>query len=73
MIGPALLLFYINDIDSVKSRVRLFADDTIINDNTSSPASLQRDLEMLEKCESEWDMEFYPGKCEHTKPNYKGV
>ena len=58
---------------SVKSRVRLFADDIIIYNDTSSPASLQYELEMLEKRESEWDMGFYPGKCEHTKPNYKGV
>ena len=58
---------------SVKSRVLLFADDSIIYNDTSSPASLQLDLELLEKFESEWDMGFYPGKCEHTKPNYKGV
>ena len=65
-IGPALFLFYINDLpDSVKSRVRLFADDTIIYNDASSPASLQHDLEMLEKWESEWDMEFHPKKCEH--------
>ena len=47
------LLAYIIDLPgSVKSRVRLFADDTIVQVNTHS-------LELIEK---EWSMDFYPDK-----------
>ena len=42
----------------------LLADNTIIYSNASSPASLQHDLEILEKWESEWDMKFHPKTCD---------
>ena len=68
VLGPCLFLYYINDIpDNVKSKVRLFADDTImylaINSNTDA-SCLQRDLDQLSKWESAWQMAFHPEKCQ---------
>ncbi len=68
VLGPCLFLSYINDMpDSVKSKVRLFADDTIvyltIKSNTDAQ-TLQHDLTCLERWESDWSMEFNPDKCE---------
>ena len=68
VLGPCLFLAYINDLpDSIKSRARLFADDTIvyltIKSNTCAE-KLQHDLHCLEKWEKEWSMEFNPDKCE---------
>lgn len=68
VLGPCLFLAYINDLpDSVKSRVRLFADDTIVYlviRSSSSAESLQQDLKLLELWEQDWAMEFNPDKCE---------
>ena len=66
--GPCLFLAYINDLpNSVKSKVRLFADDTImyLTVKTSTDADiLQNDLHALEKWEQDWSMEFNSDKCE---------
>ena len=72
VVGPSLFLAYINDLPgSVRSRVRLFADDTIVYLTIKSHASaqsLQEDLHNLELWEKEWSMEFNPefnpDKCE---------
>ena len=68
VLGPCLFLAYINDLpDSLKSRARLFADDTIVYltiNSPSDPEILQADLHELEKWESSWSMEFNPDKCE---------
>ena len=77
VLGPCLFLAYINDLpDSIRSRARLFADDTIVYlsiKSHSSPQQLQKDLKMLEEWEKEWSMEFNPDKCEvlriHRKKN----
>ena len=68
VLGPCLFLFYINDLPlGLKSKVRLFADDTIlylcIVDEADSNA-LQQDLAKLEEWEVNWQMEFHPGKCQ---------
>lgn len=67
VIGPILFLLYINDLpDTLKSKVRLFADDTAVYIAVSSledAATLQRDLDRLCLWEDEWDMEFNPDKC----------
>ena len=61
-------LAYINDLpNSVKSKVRLFADDTImyLTVKTSTDANiLQNDLHALEKWEQDWSMEFNSDNCE---------
>ena len=68
VLWPCLFLAYINDLpDSLKSRARLFADDTIFYftiNSPSDPETLQTDLHKLEEWESNWSMEFNPEKCE---------
>ena len=68
VLGSCLFLAYINDLpDSLKSRARLFADDTIVYltiNSPSGPEILQADLHKLEQWESSWSMEFNPDKCE---------
>ena len=68
VLGPILFLLYINDLpNNIKSKVRLFADDTAvyltIRSNDDSKI-LQGDLEQLQVWEKTWDMEFNPSKCE---------
>ena len=62
VLGPCLFLAYVNDLpDSLKSRARLFADDTIVYLTINSPSDpdiLQNDLHKLEKWEKDWSMEF---------------
>ena len=68
VLGPCLFLSYINDRpDSLKSRARLFAEDTIVYltiNTPSDPEILQADLHKLEEWESNWSMEFNLDKCE---------
>ena len=68
VLGPILFLIYINDLpDCVNSNVRLFADDTILYRKINSSTDvkdLQADLNSLENWESDWQMEFHPGKCQ---------
>ena len=68
VLGPCLFLAYINDLpDSVKSEVRLFADDTIMYltvKSTTDANILQNDLHALEQWEQDWSMEFNSDKCE---------
>ena len=68
VLGPCLFLSYINDLpDSLKSRARLFAEDTIVYltiNSPSDPEILQADLHKLEEWESNWSMEFNLDKCE---------
>ena len=53
MIGPILFLVYINDLPAkLQSKVRLFADDTIVYmavTNKTDAAILQKDLKLLEE------------------------
>ena len=68
VLGPILFLLYINDLpDSLQSQVRLFADDTAVYltvQGQSDNAMLQGDLDLLQKWENLWDMEFNPSKCQ---------
>ena len=68
VLGPVLLLSYINDLPkSVKhSHVRLFADDCVLYRQVKSESDcelLQDDLQNLEKWEQKWSMSFNPSKC----------
>ena len=67
VLGPSLLLVYINDLPgTVSSPVRLFADDTAIYRPVTSgqdQTQIQTDLQQLEMWEKSWDMSLHPGKC----------
>ena len=67
VLGPLMFLIFINDLPCyIKSRVRLFADDTVIYLTIKSESDcwqLQDDFHSLEKWESDWRMEFNPSKC----------
>lgn len=68
VLGPCLFLMYINDMpETIKSSIRLFADDTIMYlaiSNQTDCQTLQDDLKRLESWEEEWLMAFNPDKCE---------
>ncbi len=68
VLDPCLFLCYINDVpDEITSKVRLFADDTIMYlsiMNNSDTTTLQRDLDKLAEWETKWQMQFHPGKCQ---------
>ena len=65
-LGPIIFLAYINDLpEQVKSRVRLFADDTALYlaiSSTTESEVLQTDLASLEQWEKMWNMQFNPSK-----------
>ena len=68
VIGPLLFTIFINDLpDSVRSNVRLFADDAVIYNTADNRDKLQEDLHTLETWEKEWKMKFNALKCEHIK------
>ena len=68
MLGPILLLVYINDLpDELSSQVRLFADDTAVYltiGGADDGKVLQNDLDRLSVWKDRWDMEFNPSKCQ---------
>ena len=68
VLGPVLFLAYINDLaDDISSKVRLFADDTIISREIrckQDAITLQDDLDKLQAWGSRWQMSFHPGKCQ---------
>ena len=72
VLGPILFLAYTNDLpEQVRSRVRLFADDTAMYlalDKQADSEFLQKDLEILENWEKLWDMSFNPSKCQVIHP-----
>ena len=62
VLGPALFLLYINDIqDQIHSQMKLFADDSIVYREILSPEDhdiLICDLDLLAKWSSKWLMYF---------------
>ena len=68
VLGPCLFLYYINDIpEHVQSKVRLFADDTIMYltvKSSNDALCLQKDLSTLAEWELKWQMAFHPEKCQ---------
>ena len=62
VIGPVLFLAYINDLpQNIRSRVHLFADDTILYLTITSEdhyRQLQDNPDALQKWEATWRMEF---------------
>ena len=73
VLGPILFLAYIKDLlgkdlpEQVKSRVRLFAEDTAMYlaiSSTTEGQVLQTDLACLEQWEKMKDMQFNPSECQ---------
>ena len=62
-----MFLYYINDMpEHIRSKTRLFADDTIVYLTITSDidsVSLQDDLNKLAKWEERWKMSLHPEKC----------
>ena len=75
VLGPILFLVFINDLPkAINSSCRLFADDTIVYREISSPtdsAALQHDLEALQCWEKRWGMSFNPSKCNTINITWK--
>lgn len=67
VLGPCLLLLYINDLpEGLTATVRLFADNTVVHFTVTSDTdadTLQSDLDKLGKWEKIFKMGFHPGKC----------
>ena len=67
VLGPILFLFHTIDLpNSVKSSVRLFADECLLNREINIEnchTTLQNDLKNLEKRASDWGMRFSANKC----------
>ena len=66
VLGPSFFLYYINDMaENIRSKTRLFADDTIVylTITSDSSVSLQDDLNKLAKWEERWNISFHPEKC----------
>ena len=62
VLGPLLLLLYINDIaDDLQSDIRHFADDCIwykVVNNTTDCVKLQDDIDQLDRWDRKWQMQF---------------
>ena len=67
VLGPLLFLCHINDLPtSVKSQVRLFADDCLLYrkiQTFNDHILLQKDLTQLGKWANTWGMNFNTNKC----------
>ena len=72
ILGPIFFLIYINDISGrVKSKIKIFTDDTKIyreiKDPITDTAALQSDLHSLSGWAATWQMTFNAEKCESTR------
>ena len=72
VLGPLLFLVYINDLEkNIKSKVKFFADDTmlysVVNDPEISAAELNHDLDIVKQWAHQWKMEFNPDPIKQAK------
>ena len=66
VLGPILFLAFINDLsDCIKSKIRLFTDDSyyLVVKSLDDCVQLQKDLQSLEKWQKDWKMQFNITKC----------
>ena len=67
VLGPLMFLLYINDIgNDITSKIRLFADDSLLYLAISTKDDckrLQQDLDRMVNCTKTWQMIFNPLKC----------
>lgn len=75
VLGPLLFIIYINDIDEgIVSRLSIFADDTKLGSDVSTPEKveqLQIDLEKLGEWSDKWQMPFNAAKCKVMHIGYR--
>ena len=65
VLGPLLFLVYINDLETnIKSKIKFFADDTmlfsIVNNPQNSANDLNDDLSTIQQWAYQWKMNFNP-------------
>ena len=65
VLGPLLFLIYINDLEKdIKSRIKFFADDTmlysVVHDPNVSANELNHDLKLINDWAYQWKMSFNP-------------
>ena len=70
VLGPLLILVYINDLEKgIKSSIMFFADDTslfpIVKDQNKSAEELNHDLQLINQWAFQWKKSFNP---DPTKP-----
>ena len=70
--GPLLFLIYINDLEkNIKSKIKFFADDTmifsVVQDSALTASELNHDLELINMWAYQWKMAFNP------EPNKQAV
>ena len=63
VLGPLLFLTYINDLEAnIKSRIKFFADDTmifsVVHDPTLTSSELDHDLDLINKWANQWKVVF---------------
>ena len=88
ILGPLLLLIYINDLEkNIKSNINFFADDTmlfsIVNDPHISASELNHDLDVINKWAYQWKLELNPDhlkqatevlfSCKKNIPNHPPI
>ena len=75
VLGPLLFLLYINDLPRhVSSKVKLYADDTLLYRVINTPndiSILQADLNSLSQWAQKWQMTFNASKCAHLTITHK--
>ena len=72
VLGPLLFLIYINDLEkNIKSKIKFFADDTmifsVVQDSALNTCELNHDLELINMWAYQWKMAFNP------EPNKQAV
>jgi Reverse transcriptase (RNA-dependent DNA polymerase)/Endonuclease-reverse transcriptase len=77
VLGPLLFLIYINDLpDKIRSKCRLFADDSLIYRKILTEEDrliLQHDLEEVADWCTKWLMSLNLNKCEYMKVSSKRI
>ena len=78
ILGPLLLLIYINDLpDNLSTNVKLFADDTslfsVVHNIATSSCDLSYDLNRIKEWAFQWKMSFNPEPQNKLKKSYLRV